>query len=84
MFIDCDYCYRPYISAVSVVNVIIAICDIPRQKFSLCESVYIHNMYMKSRKLCSETRRKLRVKFLGRPVPNPSKIRGQAKRFTNV
>ena len=39
-----------YVSAVSVVIVIIAICDMPRQEFSLCERVYIHNMYMKSRK----------------------------------
>ena len=33
-----------YVSAVSVVIVIIAICDMPRQEFSLCERVYIHNM----------------------------------------
>ena len=32
-----------YISAVSVVIVIIAICDMPGQEFSLCERVYIHN-----------------------------------------
>ena len=51
------------VSAVSVVIVIIAICDMPRQEFSLCELVYIHNTYMKSRKSCSETRRKFRVKF---------------------
>ena len=31
------------ISAVSVVIVIIAICDMPRQEFSLCKHVYIHN-----------------------------------------
>ena len=37
-FTDCDYCY---VSAVSVVIVIIAICDIPRQEFSLCERVCI-------------------------------------------
>ena len=36
---------------------------------------------MKSRMPCSETRRKFRVKFPGRPVPNPSTIRRQAKRF---
>ena len=36
---------------------------------------------MKSRKLCSETRRKFRVKFPGQPVPNPSTIRRQAKIF---
>ena len=53
----------------------------PRQEFSLCERVYIHNMYMKSRESYSETRRKFRVKFPGRPVPNPSAIRIQAKRF---
>ena len=35
-----------YVSAVSVVNVIIAICDMPRQEFSLCEHVYIHNRYV--------------------------------------
>ena len=35
-----------YISAVSVVIMIIAICDMPGQEFSLCERVYIHNMYM--------------------------------------
>ena len=40
------------ISAVSVVIVIIAICDMPRQEFSLRERVYIHNTYMKSRKSC--------------------------------
>ena len=33
------------VSAESVVIVIIAICDMPRQEFSLCERVYIHNMY---------------------------------------
>ena len=58
---------------------IIAICDMPRQEFSLCERVYIRNTYMKSRKSCSETRCKFRVKFPGRPVPNPSTIRRQAK-----
>ena len=31
------------VSAVSVVIVIIAICDMPRQEFSLRERVYIHN-----------------------------------------
>ena len=35
-----------YVSAVSVVIVIIAICDMPRQELSLCEGVYIHNTYM--------------------------------------
>ena len=30
-----------HVSAVSVVIVIIAICDMPRQEFSLCEPVYI-------------------------------------------
>ena len=69
------------ISAVSVVIVITAICDMPRQELSLCEHVYIHNMYMKSRKSCSETQCKFRIKFPGRPVPNPSTIRRQAKRF---
>ena len=59
------------IIAVSVVIVIIAICDMPRQEFSLREHVYIHNMYMKSRKSCPETRLKFRIKFPGRPVPNP-------------
>ena len=34
------------VSAVSVVLAIIAICDMPRQEFSLCEHVYIHNTYM--------------------------------------
>ena len=36
---------------------------------------------MKSRKSCSETRRKFRIKFPGRAVPKPSTIRRQAKRF---
>ena len=57
------------------------IFDMPRQEFSFYERVYIHNTYMKSRKSCSETRRKFRVKFPGQPVPNPSTIRRQAKRF---
>ena len=70
-----------YVSDVSVVIVIIAICDMPRLEFSLRERVYIHNTCMKSRKSCSETRRKFRIKFPGRPVPNPSTIRRQAKRF---
>ena len=70
-----------YVSAVSVVNVIIAICDMLRQEFSLCEHVYIHNTYMESRKSCSETWRKFRVKFPGGPVANPSTIRRQAKIF---
>ena len=33
------------ISAVIVVIIIIAICDMPRQEFSLCERVYIHNLF---------------------------------------
>ena len=69
------------VSAVCVVIVIIAICNMPRQEFSLCERVYIHNTYMETRKSCSETRRKFRVKFPRRPVPNPSTIRRQVKRF---
>ena len=63
---------------------IIAICDMPKQEFSLRGRVYIHNTYMKSRKSCSETRRKFLVKFKGIPVPNPpnpSAIRRQAKIF---
>ena len=60
---------------------IIAICDMPRQEFSLRGRVYIHNTYMISRKSCSETRCKFLVKFPGRPVPNPSTIRRQAKRL---
>ena len=63
------------VSALSVVIVIIAIYDMPRQEFSMCECVYIHNTYMKSRKSCSETRRKFPIKFPGGPVPNPSTIR---------
>ena len=70
-----------HVSAVSVVIVIIAICDMPRQEFSLRGRVYIHNTYMKSRKSYSETRRKFRVKSPGGPVPNPSTIRRQAKIF---
>ena len=69
------------VSAVSVVIVIIAICDMPRQEFSLRGRLYIHNTYMKSRKSCSEIRRKFRVKFPEGPVPNPSTIRRQAKIF---
>ena len=65
-------------TAVSVVIVIIAICDMPRQEFSLRERVYIHNTYMKSRKSCSETR-KVQIKFPGGRVPNPSTTRGLAK-----
>ena len=72
------------VSAVSVVIVIIAICDIPRQEFSLCERVYIHNTYMKNRKSCSETQRKFRVTFPGRRVPNASTIRRQARRFKEI
>ena len=68
-------------SALSVVIVIIAICDMPRQEFSLLERVYIHNTYKKSRKSCSETRRTFRVKFPGGPVHNPSTLRRQAKIF---
>ena len=34
------------VSAVSVVIVIITICDMPRQEFSLRDRVYIHNMYI--------------------------------------
>ena len=57
--------------------------DAPRtlKYTSLCERVYIHSQYMKSRKSCSRTRRKFRVKFPGWPVPNPSTIRRQVKRF---
>ena len=64
-----------------VVIVIIEICHMPRQEFSLCEHVYSHNTYMKSRKSSSETQRKFRVKFPGEPVPNPSTIRRQDKLF---
>ena len=35
-----------YVSAVSVVIVIIAICDMPRQEFSLCERVYLQYVYV--------------------------------------
>ena len=63
---------------------IIAICDMPRKEFSLCERVYINNTYMKSRKSRSETRRKFRVKFPGRAVPNQSTIRRQAKRVKEI
>ena len=66
---------------VNAVSVVIMICDMPRQEFSLCERVYIHNMYMKSRKSCSGTWCKFWVKFPGGPVPNPSTIRRQAKIF---
>ena len=38
------------VSAVSVVIVIIAICDMPRQEFSLCEHVYIHILVIKIEK----------------------------------
>ena len=65
-----------YVIALSVVIVIIAICDMPRQEFSSRERVYIQNTYMKSRKWCSETRRKFQVKFPEGPVPNPSTILG--------
>ena len=69
------------VSAVSIVIVILVICDMPKQEFSLSERVDIHNTHIKSRKSCSETRCKFRVKFPGWHVPNPSTIRGQAKRF---
>ena len=36
---------------------------------------------MKSRKSCSETRRKFRIKFPGGTVPNRNTIRRQAKIF---
>ena len=36
------------VSAVSVVIVIITICDMPRQEFSLREHVYIHNSIWKA------------------------------------
>ena len=71
------------ISALSVVIAIIAICDMPRQEFSLRKLVYIHNTYMKSRKSCSETS-KFRIKFPGGRVPNPSTIRGVAKRKKEI
>ena len=51
------------VSAVSVVIVIIEICDMPRQEFSLCKRVYIHNTYMKSRKSYSETWYKFESSF---------------------
>ena len=69
------------VSTVNVVIVIIVIWDMPRHEYSSCQSVYIHNTYIKSRKPYSETGRKFRVKFPGRPVPNPSTIRRQAKGF---
>ena len=39
---------------------------------------------MKSTKSCSETPRKFRIKFPGRPVPNPSTIRRLATRFSET
>ena len=48
------------------------------------ERMYIHNTHMKSRKSCSETRRKFRVKFPGGRVPSPSTIRRQAKIFKQM
>ena len=42
--------------------------------------VYSQYVYEKQ-KSCSETRRKFRVKFPGRPVSNPTTISRQAKRF---
>ena len=50
------------ISAVSVVTVLWLLRFVlSRQEFSLRERVYIHNIYMKSRNSCSETRRKFRI-----------------------
>ena len=40
--------------------------------------------YMKSKMSCSKTRRKFRVKFPERPVPNPSTIMRQAERFKEM
>ena len=74
-------CWLCLLLDVSAVSVVIVICDVPIQEFSLRERVYIHNTYMKSRKSCSETRCKFRVKFPGGPVPNPSTIRREAKIF---
>ena len=65
------------VSAVSVMIVIIAICDMPRQEFSLCELVYIHNTYMKSRKSCSESWRKFRVKFPDNLCLHPVQLGGR-------
>ena len=48
---------------------------------SHCMNVCIFTIRIKSRKSCSETRHKFRVKFPGGPVPNPSTIRRQAKIF---
>ena len=67
------------VSAVSVVIVIIAICNMPRQEFSFCQHVYIQNTNMKSRKLCSETHRKFRVKFSGQPMLNPVQLGDRLK-----
>ena len=39
------------ISAVGVVIVIIVICDMPRQEFSLCEHVYSQYLYDKQKVL---------------------------------
>ena len=39
---------------------------------------------MKSRKSCSETRRKFQIKFPGRPVHNPSTIRRLVKRVQEI
>ena len=70
------------VSAISVVIAIIAICDMPRQEFSLRERVYIHNTYIwKAESHVLKHERKFRLKFPGGPVPNPSTIRRQAKIF---
>ena len=82
-----DYKLWSKLSAVSVVIVIIAICDIPRQEFSLRERVYIYITYMKSRKSCSETRRKFPESFQDDLCLIPvglQYIRRQAKIITNV
>ena len=44
----------------------------------------IRAIFTKSRMSCTETRSKFRVKFPGRPVPTPSTIRRQAKRFKDT
>ena len=63
---------------VSTVSVVIVTC---LDRNSHCVNVCIFTIRIKSRLSYSETRLKFRVKFPGRPVPNPSKIRWQAKRF---
>ena len=76
-----------HVSAVSVIIVNIAIYDMPRQEFSLCERVYIHNTYEKQKAVFWNMMQILSyangsLLLVGSPLLDRSNGRGQTKKYS--